>query len=92
MASDLHLGAVGASVIPDHVLFHTRTYDSEHREALEAEHWGRTALMVDGVVIDIFDTGIEAYDAGMEHPGQGNFATQHIGVISTGYAIVEPIT
>ncbi|MDE0656739.1 MAG: hypothetical protein F4Y99_03395 [Acidimicrobiaceae bacterium] len=73
------------------VQFHTRTYASEHREALERDHWGRSALMRDGEVIAIYDAGIDAYDAGMERFGQGNFATQGIGTVSVGYRVVQTI-
>ncbi|MCY3649513.1 MAG: hypothetical protein OXG40_07220 [Acidimicrobiaceae bacterium] len=73
------------------VQFHTRTYASEYREALERDHWGRSALMCDGEVIEIFDAGIDAYDGGMELFGQGNFATQGIGTVSVGYRVVQPI-
>ena len=47
--------------------------------------------MCDGEVIEIFDAGIDAYDAGMELFGQGNFATQGIGTVSVGYRVVQPI-
>ena len=73
------------------VQFHTRTYASEHREALERDHWGRSALMRDGEVVAIYDAGIDAYDAGMERFGQGNFATQGIGTVSVGYRVIQTI-
>lgn len=85
MASDTQAGAARS------VQFHTRTYASEHREALERDHWGRSALMRDGEVIEIFDAGIDAYDAGMERFGQGNFATQGIGAVTVGYRVVCPV-
>ena len=85
MASDTQTEAARS------VQFHTRTYASEHREALERDHWGRSALMRDGEVIEIFEAGIDAYDAGMEQFGQGNFATQGIGAVSVGYRVVCPI-
>ena len=85
MASDTQAEAASS------VQFHTRTYASEHREALERDHWGRSALMRDGEVIEIFDAGIDAYDAGIERFGQGNFATKGIGAVSVGYRVVRPI-
>ena len=72
------------------VEFHTRTYGTEHREALERDHWGRSALMRDGVVVDVFEEGIDAYDAGIERFGQMNFAVMGIGVISIGYRVISP--
>ena len=85
MASDTQAEAASS------VQLHTRTYASEHREALERDHWGRSALMRDGEVIEIFDAGIDAYDAGIERFGQGNFATKGIGAVSVGYRVVRPI-
>ena len=85
MASDTQAEAASS------VQRHTRTYASEHREALERDHWGRSALMRDGEVIEIFGAGIDAYDAGIERFGQGNFATQGIGAVSVGYRVVRPI-
>ena len=80
-----------ALTIPQHILHHTRTYDSEHREALERDHWGRSALMVDGKIIDLYDTGIDAYRAGIRRFGQRNFATRGIGAVNTGYCVVDAI-
>ena len=85
MASDTQVEAARS------VQFHTRTYASEYREALERDHWGCSALMRDGEVIEIFDAGIDAYDAGVERFGQGNFATQGIGTVSVGYRVVRPV-
>lgn len=85
MASDTHAEAARS------VQFHTRTYWSVYREALERDHWGCSALMRDGEVIEIFDAGIDAYDAGMEQFGRGNFATQGIGTVSFGYRVVRSI-
>ena len=47
--------------------------------------------MRDGEVIEIFDEGIEAHDAGMERFGARNFATMGIGVVSIGYRVVTPV-
>lgn len=46
--------------------------------------------MRDGEVIEIFDGGIDAYDAGLERFGQSNFAIMGIGVLSTGYRVIDP--
>lgn len=73
------------------VRYHTRTYANQHRDRLERDHWGRTALMRDGEVIEIFDEGIEAHHAGMERFGARNFATMGIGVVSIGYRVVTPV-
>ena len=75
----------------DHaVQLHTRTYETAHREALERHHWGRSALMRDGDVVEIFDEGIDAYDAGIERFGRSNFAVMGIGAISPGYRVIVP--
>ncbi len=84
MASGVCSEAVSA------VAFHTRSYESSHREALERDHWGRSALMRDGQVIGIFDDDIDAYDVGIERFGHQNFAIVGIGAISAGYRAVDP--
>ncbi len=66
---------------------HSKTYESKHRTVLESEHWGRSALMHNGEVIDIFDESIDAYDIGVESYGQGNFAVIGIGAVSAGYRV-----
>lgn len=72
------------------VRHHTRTHAVRHRESLEDDHWGSSALMCDGEVIEVFADGSEACDAGMERFGQGNFGIMHIGIASTGYLTVPP--
>ena len=72
------------------VLSHTGTHENEHGETLERDHWGRSALMRDGAVVEIFDEGIDAYDAGLERFGKGNFAVTGVGVLSTGYRVIDP--
>ena len=84
MVSERRSQAAGA------VLSHTGTYENEQREVLERDHWGRSALMRDGAVIEIFDEGIDAYDAGLERFGQGNFAVTGVGALSTGYRVIDP--
>ena len=80
-----------ASEAANVVRHHTRTYATRYRERLQRDHWGRTALMRDGEVIEIFDEGIEAHDLGMERFGARNFATMGIGVVSIGYRVVTPV-
>ena len=74
----------------DVVLSHTGAFENEHRSALVRDHWGRSALMRDGAVVEVFDEGIDAYDAGLERFGQGNFAVMGVGVLSTGYRVIDP--
>ena len=83
MASDT------ASVTASKVEQHTRTYAAEHRETLERDHWGSSALMRDGEVIEVFADGAEACDTGIEQFGIGNFGIMHIGTASTGYLTVR---
>lgn len=71
------------------VQFHTRTYAALHRDVLERDHWGSSALMHDGEVIGVFTDGAEACDAGIERFGQGNFGIKHIGIASIGYLTVR---
>lgn len=46
-------------------------------ELLE-EHPGRCALLHDGALIEVFDTGQEARWAGRRRFGYGNFSIQHV--------------
>lgn len=85
------MAAKAASEAAKMVRHHTHTYATQYRERLERDHWGRTALMHDGEVIEIFDEGIEAHDAGMERFGARNFATMGIGVVNIGYRVVTPV-
>ena len=49
------------------------------RAKLEAEHMGRTALLHQGEVVDIYNDSGDAYKVGCDKYGLGNFTIQVIG-------------
>ena len=49
------------------------------REQLEAKHLGRTALIHQGEVVDIYNDSGDAYKVGCDNYGLGNFTIQVIG-------------
>ena len=49
------------------------------KEAMEAEHFGRAALLHDGEVVEIFNDSGDAYAIGCEKFGLGNFSIEKIG-------------
>ena len=49
------------------------------KHELEAKHMGRIVLMYRGKVVDIYDSEDDAYDAGCDSYGAGNFAIKVIG-------------
>lgn len=51
----------------------------EAKEKLEAEHFGKTVLLHDGKIIEIYNDSGDAYSVGCEKFGLGNFSTQTIG-------------
>ena len=51
----------------------------EVRLQLEAEHWGRTALYSNGVMIAIYNDEGDAYQIACEKFGPGCFSLQRIG-------------
>lgn len=82
--------AIVASEAERVVAANAHAYESTYRNELEREHWGRSALMHAKELVEIFDDGIDAYHAGVERFGLGNFAIMHIGVANTGYLTVLP--
>ncbi len=54
-------------------------YEDEHKQRLESEHLGRTALMHDGEVAGIYNDEGDAYSIGCEKYGLGNFSMVKIG-------------
>lgn len=54
-------------------------YENDYREKLERDHHGKTALMHDGNVVDIYDDPNDAYVAGYERWGLGSFSMKEIG-------------
>lgn len=49
------------------------------KEAMEAEHFGRAALLHDGEIIEIYNDSGDAYAIGCEKFGLGNFSIEKIG-------------
>ena len=49
------------------------------QEKLEAEHMGRTVLIHKGEVVDIFDESEDAYMAGCDRYGLGQFMIHLVG-------------
>ncbi len=49
------------------------------KEEMEAEHFGRAALLHDGEVVDIYNDSGDAYAIGCEKFGLGNFSIEKIG-------------
>lgn len=54
-------------------------YQALHKERLEREHPGATALMHEGEIIRVYDSEHEAYDDGCTKYGLGNFSLVRIG-------------
>lgn len=54
-------------------------YRITHKEQLESEHPGDTALMHAGELIRVYDSEDEAYNHGCEKYGLGNFSLVRIG-------------
>ena len=54
-------------------------YEKDYRERLERDHRGKTALMHDGKVVDVYDDPNDAYLTGYERCGLGGFSMKEIG-------------
>lgn len=54
-------------------------YDEHHREELEREHFGRTAVMSAGELIAVYNDFDDAYQIAVEKFGLGHFALIEIG-------------
>lgn len=54
-------------------------YEKSYREQLERDHHGKTALMRDGKVVDVYDDPNDAYLTGYERWGLGGFSMKEIG-------------
>ena len=54
-------------------------YLENHKALAERHHKGEVALMVDGEINGYFPTASDAYTAGYEQYGLGNFSIQQIG-------------
>ncbi len=54
-------------------------YDKDYRERLERDHLGKTALMHDGKVVEVFDDPNDAYLTGYRKWGLGEFSMKEIG-------------
>lgn len=49
------------------------------KDEMEAEHFGRAALLHDGEVVEIYNDSGDAYAIGCEKFGLGNFSIENIG-------------
>lgn len=49
------------------------------KEEMEAEHFGRAALLHDGEIVEICNDSGDAYAIGCEKFGLGNFSIENIG-------------
>ena len=54
-------------------------YRTRYKKRLERKHPGATALMHEEDVIHVYESEDEAYDAGREKYGLGNFSLVRIG-------------
>ena len=54
-------------------------YLDTYKDEAERYHKGEVALMVNCEIIEYFPTANDAYDAGYERYGLGNFSIQEIG-------------
>ena len=54
-------------------------YLKEYKAEAEKHHTGEVALMVDGEIKEYFPTASDAYIAGHDQYGLGNFSIQQIG-------------
>lgn len=64
--------------VADQLQRNREAYDKV-REAVEAEHSGRFALMHGGEIIEIYNDSGDAYSIGCEKFGLGNFSIEKIG-------------
>ena len=49
------------------------------KEEMEAEHFGRAALLHDGEIVEIYNDSGDAYAIGCDKFGLGNFSIEKIG-------------
>ena len=54
-------------------------YEKNYREQLERDHHGKTALMHEGKVVEVYDDPNDAYLTGYERWGLGGFSMKEIG-------------
>ncbi len=59
-------------------------YVKKYKTQAESHHNGETALMVDGEIKAYYTTASEAYAAGDEQYGLGNFSIQQVGADAIG--------
>ena len=59
-------------------------YLDKYKDEAERYHKGEVALMVNCEIIEYFPTASDAYDAGCERYGLGNFSIQEIGAAPIG--------
>ena len=63
----------------DAVRLNRIAYEAIYGGDLEADHTGRTALMHNERVVDIYDDANAACDDGLERYGPGNYSIMQIG-------------
>lgn len=56
-----------------------QAYRRRHREQMEAEHFGKIALLHDGEVVAVHEDRESAYAAGIGRYGLGEFSFEEIG-------------
>ena len=56
-----------------------RAYEKNYREQLERDHHGKTALMHDGKVVEVYDDPNDLYLTGYERWGLGGFSMKEVG-------------
>ena len=71
--TELHDPQVIANISKD-----KKAYD-EIRAEMEDAHWGKTVMMHNGGVVDIYDDYGEAYKVAREKFGLGNFSLHLVG-------------
>ena len=65
-------------------------YLDKYKDEAERYHKGEVALMVNCEIIEYFPTANDAYDAGYERYGLGNFSIQEIGAAPKPCLLTQP--
>ena len=63
----------------EHLRANEVAYEKDYREQLERDHPGKTVLMHDNKVVDVYDDPNDAYLTGYERWGLGGFSMKEIG-------------
>ena len=54
-------------------------YQRFHREQMEADHFGKIALLHNGDVVGVYEDRESAYSAGITQYGSGEFSFEEVG-------------